>query len=380
MMSKLRRFNLFIFVTVIVVASSGALLLQLTNGDKKLSDLTLRKLADKNNILVGAAVNYSKLSRDSTYRSLLANEYNALTIENDIKFSRVHPIIGTYDYTKADAIVNYAINNDLKIRGHTLVWHTSNPDWLQNGNFTKDEMIQILRDHITNVVGRYKGKIFAWDVVNEAFNEDGTYRDSIWLKSIGKEYIPLAFQFAHEADPNALLFYNDYSNEGINPKSNAIYNLVRELKGKGTPIHGIGFQMHFSVNSDINYKKIEENMRRLKKAGMIVHFTEVDVKVTDLNKLPIQLTEQAVKYGELFNICLNSNGICKAFIIWGLTDKYSSSASAMPLIFDKYYKPKQSYLAIKNQLINKSSSIIKYGLTKNSVYMKKNGMDLVNGS
>src|SRR5690606_5078017 len=136
-----------------------------------------------------------------------------------MKFGPLRPSRNTFNFNAADALIDFAEANDMQVRGHTLLWHNQNPDWLNNGNFSRDEMIEIMREHITTVVGRYRGRIVAWDVVNEAIADNGQLRNTIWLQTIGPEYIEMAFEFAHEADPQALLFYNDYNAEGSGTKS-----------------------------------------------------------------------------------------------------------------------------------------------------------------
>lgn len=186
----------------------------------------LRSLAEERGILIGTAVSASQLGiRD--YAQTLSREFNIITTENALKFEPVHPSRDLYTFADADAIVSFAEANGMKVRGHTLVWHQQLPGWISQGTFTREEWINILHDHITTVVNRYKGRIYAWDVVNEALADDGSLRDTVWLRGIGSEYIDLAFQWAHEPDPQALLFYNEYGASALGGKSDAVYNLVK---------------------------------------------------------------------------------------------------------------------------------------------------------
>jgi endo-1,4-beta-xylanase len=242
----------------------------------------------------------------------------------------------------------------MKLRGHTLVWHRQLPKWLVEGNFTRNETIKILKEHIQTLVGRYRGKILAWDVVNEAVDDKtGKFRtDSFWYQKLGSDYIKLAFEFAREADPDAKLYYNDYSAEGMNVKSDGVYNLLRELKNQGIPIDGIGWQMH-----EINGFRIETqhsaNAKRLIALGLELSITELDVRV----KLPVSvedLRKQADAYRDIADFCLDEPQ-CKAILIWGFTDKYSwipkeFTKMGDALIFDKFYKPKPSYTALLEAL------------------------------
>jgi endo-1,4-beta-xylanase len=318
---------------------------------------TLRELAESCGIMIGTAVSYFPLSEEE-YASVLAREFNVITPENEMKFYMIHPHRMVYNFSMADSMVSFAEEHEMKVRGHTLVWHNQLPDWVVNGNFTREEWINILRDHIFTVVGHYRGKIYAWDVVNEAFNDDGTLRDTVWLRSIGPEYIELAFRWAHEADPDALLFYNDYGAEGINRKSDAIYNLVKSLLEKGVPIHGVGLQMHIRVEWYPDPQSVAENIRRFRELGLRVEITEMDVAI----KLPVseeELTKQAEIYNEIFKRYLDSDSP-QAFIMWGFTDKHSWIPYAFPgygaaLVFDDSYNPKPAYYALIEAMLKKQA-------------------------
>ena len=314
----------------------------------------LRFLANENNILFGTSVAYNPLLMDRKYKDTVVNEFNTITIENSMKFSYIHPEIETYDFKKSDEIVQFALNNNLKIRGHTLVWHKQLPNWITKEKYSEDELKRILRGHIQTIVSHYKGKFYALDVVNEAFNEDGSLRENIWLKGIGPEYLELAFKWAHDADPDVPLFYNDYGNEVENDKSNAIYNMFKKLREKGVPITGIGFQMHTSIEHTLDYKAIEKNINRFNKLGLEVQITELDVKIPEAQKSKEEsYFKQAEIYSKMLKMCLGING-CTAFTIWGVTDKYTwlekDNTNYKPLLFDENYRKKPSYKAIFNEL------------------------------
>lgn len=308
----------------------------------------LRVLAEKCGIYIGAAVERSLLDIPE-YAYTLRQEFNMLTTENALKFGPVHPQPDIYYFDDADRIISFAESNGMKVRGHTLVWHQQLPTWITQGRYSREEWINILREHIMTVVGRYKGRVYAWDVVNEAINDDGTLRDTIWLRNIGPEYIELAFRWAHEADPQALLFYNDYGAEGLNAKSDAIYNLVKSLLEKGVPIHGVGLQMHISLENPPNPQEVAANIKRLNELGLEVHITEMDVRIRTPARWE-DLIRQAEIYREILKVCLSAEN-CKAFVMWGLTDKYSwipshFSGYGAALIFDESYKPKPAYYYI----------------------------------
>lgn len=316
----------------------------------------LRDRAAARGLFVGAAVNAEALQNDPQYAETLGREFNMLTAENVMKFERIHPEQGRYDFSAADLLVGFAEANDMQVRGHTLVWHSQIPNWLEQGDWTKEELKAILHDHIMTVVGRYRGRVRAWDVVNEAIADDGSLRDTIWLKGIGPEYLDLVFQWAHEADPNALLFYNDFGGEGLSEKSDAVYALVSGMKERGIPIHGVGLQMHVSISEYPPPEDTRANIQRLGDLGLTVHITELDVRV----QKPVtqnKLDTQAVVYREIMSACLTEKA-CKAFVMWGFTDKYSwvpwfFKGFDAALIFDDQYQPKPAYFALMEILAEK---------------------------
>jgi endo-1,4-beta-xylanase len=315
---------------------------------------TLRAAADARGLRIGAAVNMSPFRNEAIYTQTLGREFNMLVAENAMKFDAMHPAQNTYNFTDADALVAYAEANDMAVRGHTLVWHSQIPGWLTGGNFTRDQVIAIMRDHIMTVVGRYRGRILAWDVVNEAVSDNnGQLRtDSFWHQRIGPEYIAMAFQFAREADPNAILYYNDYSAEGSGAKSDAVFNLVSGLVSQGVPIDGVGWQMH-----QINPFRIQQahrtNAQRLGSLGLEVSITEMDVRIS-LPTTTQELSEQALAYRDLVEFCLTQPNV-KTLVTWGFTDKYSwipgfFSGFGDALIFDMNYQPKPAYTSMLNAL------------------------------
>jgi endo-1,4-beta-xylanase len=287
------------------------------------------------------------------YAAALAREFNILTPENAMKFRSLHPEPDRYTFEGADAIVHFAMKHNLKVRGHTLVWHhpAEVPAWLSEKEYSREEMMRILRDHIHTVVGHFRGKVQAWDVVNEAVEEDGSLRDTIWLRSIGPDYLELAFRWAHEADPNARLFYNDYGAEGLNRKSDAIYGLVKRLRGKGVPIHGVGLQMHVGLTWYPRPREVAANIKQLNDLGLEVHITEMDVRIQDgTGTREERLAAQARIYREMLEVCLAAEN-CKAFVMWGFTDHHSwipwfTGKPDAALIFDESYHPKPAYHAL----------------------------------
>jgi endo-1,4-beta-xylanase len=248
----------------------------------------------------------------------------------------------------------------MKIRGHTLVWHNQLPSWLTGGNFTRDELISILRDHILTFVGRYRGRVWAWDVVNEAVDDSiGALRtNSFWFQRIGPDYIRLAFEYAREADPDARLYYNDYSIEGLNGKSNGVYSLVSQLKSQGVPIDGVGWQMH-QINGFRTEPAHKTNARRLADLGLELSITEMDIRI-NLPSTSEELNRQAAAYRDSINFCLTTPN-CRALLTWGFTDRHSWIPSFFAgwgdaLIYDAGYQPKPSYFALREALIQGADS------------------------
>jgi endo-1,4-beta-xylanase len=327
-----------------------------TNGNGADADAPtgpLRDLAARCGIRIGAAVAHPPLTGEPLYGETLAREFSSFTPENEMKWSFIHPQQSQYDFDRVDALVAFAASNNMVVHGHTLVWHNQNPEWLVSGGFSRSQMIDILRDHVHTVVGRYAGRyLTSWDVVNEAVNDDGTLRQTVWLDRIGPEYIDLAFQFANQADPAARLIYNDYENEGVNAKSTAIYTLVAGMRGRGVPIHGVGFQLHITT-AGIDVQSVVQNMQRFAALGLDVYVTELDVR-TGLPATPGALATQAGVYRDVLNACLGQRA-CKQFHMWGFTDAHSWIPGSYPgfgaaLPFDEHYQSKPAYDAISERL------------------------------
>ena len=323
---------------------------------------TLRAAAGRANILVGAAVRAEQVN-ESEYAATLAREYNMLEPEDAMKWEVVHPEPEKFDFSQADRIVTFATEHNMKVRGHTLVWHQQNPAWLRQRKYTPAELSRRLENHIKTVVGHYRDKVFAWDVANEAFDEIafGELRSTLWYNQPGigfagkgNAYLEQCFRWAHEADPHALLFYNEAEAEVLNAKSDAVYAMVKDFRRRGVPIHGVGLQMHIN-NLRADVASISENIRRLTGLGVQVHITEMDVALpVDSNgsATPEDLMQQAVIYRQVAAACISQTG-CTAFQTWGFTDKYSwigshsrhTRGAALPL--DRSYRQKPAYDALR---------------------------------
>jgi endo-1,4-beta-xylanase len=313
---------------------------------------TLRQLARHTKLEIGTAVDTSALRNDATYRQLVGSQFSSVTPENAMKWEVVHPARDRYDFSQADQLVAFARQHGQKVRGHTLVWHNQLPSWLTSGTWTRAELRAILREHISTVVGRYRGRVWAWDVVNEAFNENGTLRETIWLKTIGPDYIADAFRWAHQADPRAILFYNDFNVEGINPKSTAVYELLRRLRREHVPVGGFGAQGHLSTRYPFP-QDVLQNLRRFGRLGLATAITEADVR-HDLPVDPAEVNAQAEGYSLMLESCLLEPSAI-SYTVWGFTDRYQWVPGAFPgegeaAIFDVNYNPKPAYNSLRRDL------------------------------
>lgn len=314
------------------------------------------------NLLVGTAVGLPQLDTDPTYRKILATQFDSVTPENAMKWDTTEPQPGVFNFAPADHIVAFAREHGQRVRGHTLVWHSQLPAWLTtgvtNGTWTPDQLRNILRRHIMVVAGHFKGQVYAWDVVNEAFDDSGNLRNTIWLQKLGPGYIVDAFRWAHEAAPNAQLYINDYNIEGINAKSTAVYNLVKQLRSEGVPITGVGIQGHLGIQYGFP-GDIQQNIQRFVDLpavkfknlgkGVQVAITELDVRMV-LPVTPEKLAMQASYYSRVVNACLAVNG-CVGVTVWGFTDKYSwvpgvFAGQGAAALYDEYYNPKPAYWAV----------------------------------
>jgi len=321
-------------------------------------EATLRQLASARGVRIGATIDDTTALNEPAYAALFAREFDIGVSENAMKWGPIHPAPTTFNYEHGDAQVAFAGSHGSAFRGHNLAWHNQNPDWLLAGPFTRDERIQQLQDHIREVVGHYKGRVAQWDVVNEAFDGLADPAHDPWSAEIGfPDYLDIAFRAAHEADPAARLFYNDYWLESPNSKFDKVIELVSGLRARGVPIHGVGFQTHQWSHpcTDVCANEVLGNMLRLQAMGLEVAITEMDVAI-ELPVTPEKLDEQASVYRSVLQACLLAPN-CHTFVMWGFTDKYSwipatyhRYGAALP--FDEQYRPKPAYAAILATLAN----------------------------
>lgn len=306
---------------------------------------TLGSAAAAKGRIFGAAVEANLLGT-TPYSTVLDREFSGLTPENEMKWDTTEPSQGSFNFAPADTIVAHAQANNWKIRGHTLVWHSQLPSWVSNLT-TSSAVLSAMDNHITTEMTHFKGKILYWDVVNEAFNEDGTRGSDVFQNVIGDSYIADAFTAARAADPNAKLCYNDFNIEGMNAKSNAVFNMVQNFKAQGVPIDCVGFQSHFIVGQIPS--DMQANLQRFANLGVDVNITELDVRMPT-PATTANLQQQATDYSKVISNCLAVSS-CTDITTWGVGDPDSwvpgtFSGQGAALLFDDSYNPKPAYNAV----------------------------------
>jgi endo-1,4-beta-xylanase len=368
MHNRYKVFQLFLilfFIQIISVKTAGQ---------------TTLKNAFKNYFLVGTALNNQQVfGRDLKALKLLEEQFNSITPENLLKWENVHPKPDKYNFAPADSFVALGERYKMFIVGHCLIWHSQVPKWVFEDSsgkpVTREVLLQRMKDHIYTVVGRYKGRINGWDVVNEAVEDDGSLRNTKWLQIIGKDYIEKAFQYAQEADPNAELYYNDFD-QWKQGKRETVVKIIKDLKAKGIKITGIGIQGHWGLD----YPPMDEmdaSMKAYSEAGCKLMITELDMDIipnpfnytgADVSKrfaltkesnpyangLPDSVASiQAKRYAEYFKLFLKYKGSLSRVTFWGMTDGQSwrnnwpiRGRAAYPLLFDNNYQPKPAFDAV----------------------------------
>lgn len=308
---------------------------------------------------IGAAVNPRTIRKQE---KLLAYHFNSITAENEMKFERIHPAPDHYTFAEADEIAAFAEQHGMKLRGHTLVWHNQTPGWLfedaDGKPVDRDELFARMKEHIETVVTRYKGRIYAWDVVNEVIADEGEelLRRSRWTDIAGESFIAKAFEFAHEADPEAELYYNDY-NESNPHKREKIYQLLKSLIEQGVPIHGFGLQAHWNLYGPA-IDDIRAAIERYASLGLKLQLTELDVSVfahedrrTDLLHPTAEMLElQETRYEAVFKLLVEYSDVISGVTFWGAADDYTwldnfpvRGRKNWPMLFDTEHRPKASF-------------------------------------
>lgn len=317
-------------------------------------ETTLREAARRSGRRFGVAVEPALLERDPIYRALVAREASSVTPENVMKWGATEPRRGQFTFGPADALVAFAEEHGIGVRGHTLVWHQSLPVWVRR--LEGEALRAAMLEHVRAVAGHFRGRVYAWDVVNEAIADgtSGKLRADSPFTALGPSFLEDAFRAAHEADPEALLYYNDYDAEAVGPKSDAVFALVRGMKERGVPIHGVGLQMHLDPRRLPSPEGIRENLIRLTAIGLNVSFTEVDVPVGAIEGDPAGKWAAQRKLCRTYvGLCFQQDG-CDGVTFWGLIDRYSwlndpqwerirGPGPHEPLLFDVGYQPKPAF-------------------------------------
>ncbi|GAA2886480.1 hypothetical protein GCM10010517_50260 [Streptosporangium fragile] len=313
---------------------------------------SLREHAAARGKFIGAALATSPLANEASYRNIASTEFSQITAENAMKWDATEPSQNQFSWSGADAIVDFATQNNQQVHGHTLVWHSQTPNWVQN--LGADAMRSAMQNHIAKVVGRYASNpaVVSWDVVNEVFDDNGNMRNSFWYQKLGDSYIADAFRAARAADPDARLCINDYNVEGVNAKSTAMYNLVRSLRAQNVPVDCVGLQGHLAIQYGFP-GQVQQNLQRFADLGVEVRFTEIDIRM-QMPRDASKDAQQATYYSNVINACLAVTR-CSGVTIWGFTDKYSwvpdtFSGQGAALIYDESYNPKPAYTAVHDAL------------------------------
>lgn len=352
---------------VFFVAAVAGFFLQ-CNPQQKMAKTEAKGLKDvyKDYFTIGVAVSPQALKRDEA--TLVLQQFNSMTPENAMKMGPIHPRENEYNWTGADSIAAFAKRNQLKLRGHTLCWHNQTPNWFfkeaDGKQVTKEVLLHRLKEHITTVVSRYKGTIYAWDVVNEVISDkkDEYFRPSLFYQICGEEFVAKAFEYAHAADPAAILFYNDYNE--INPvKREKIIRMIKELRSKGVPVHGVGLQGHWAVNEP-SREQLEKTLADFSALGLPMQITELDIsvypkehearnrKAEDYDTVFTKEKEQQQLevYAMCFELFRKYKQNITGVTFWNISDRSSwldnfpvRGRKDYPLLFDKELKPKKVF-------------------------------------
>ena len=380
-MKSLYRIGSIMAVAVMLLVATSC---KESNNGSKASEIVSLKEAFDGKFLIGAALNTPQsLGEDTSSLEVVNKHFNSIVAENCMKGEILQPEQGVYDFTIADQFVEYGEANNMFIIGHTLVWHSQAPPWIfidkEGNDVSRDTLIARMKDHIFTVVGRYKGRVHGWDVVNEAVTDDAGLRESKWFNIIGADFIKLAFQFAHEADSEAELYYNDY-NLYKPHKRNETIKMVQSLLDEGCRVDGIGMQAHYSISMDI-YNEVEESILAFSEVGVDVMITELDISVlpfptekitaevsqnyeisTELNPYPEVLPDSVQSqlsdyYTGLFKIYTKHADKISRVTFWGVNDAQTwrnywpiYGRTDYPLFFDRENNPKPVFYEVTEML------------------------------
>ena len=328
------------------------------------SPSTLKDAGECKGILVGNVLRQQQIA-NRPHTQALAKEFNYLTPENATKWIHLQPQRGVFEFSKADEIVSFAQKNDMAVKGHCLVWHSQLPQWVDDIT-DPNELKAVMENHIAEVMGHFKGRVQAWDVVNEAIKTDTDagdgnprMRNTVFQRLLGDEYLDMAFRMAREQDPNVKLYYNDYSIDADNDKADYLYEMLKGMVQRGVPIDGVGFQMHIGTPNNIaTGAEVAKNMQRIADLGLEIVISEMDINLCGGRNA---VWQQAL-YHDIVSACAEQPA-CKAITFWGLNDSSSwlnywegsgcKTEQPMPLLLDDNYQKKQTYKEVFNALIGR---------------------------
>ncbi len=343
--------KIIILILISLLVSCKQEALQICDDNIGLKELT--------NIKIGSAIDKSYLENNASYREKVIKHFDRITMENAWLWYKVHPEKNVYNWEEFDYLVSFAEQYNKDIIGHSLVYHDYLPQWVIDFNGTKSDWEEILKNHIQTLIGRYKGRIKTWIVVNEAFNSDGTLRTSVWLEHIGPQYIELAFKWAREADPTAKLFYNDFDLELNQTKLKAVLRTMKDLKMNGTPIDGIGTQLHIHKEFPEVFE-IYRMAKQIEDEGWLVYFSEIDISLNLLGKTNIPTTHDLMQQKYLVKEIVKAFREIKpeqqyGISFWNVGDgdswiRYTFHRIDYPCMFDDNYEPKPMFCGVKEAL------------------------------
>ncbi|MEX2253543.1 MAG: endo-1,4-beta-xylanase [Thermoleophilaceae bacterium] len=299
---------------------------------------------------LGAALREGPARDDPDYLAAFVTTFTSMTPENALKWEVVQPERGEFDFGRADALVEAARRTGKRVRGHTLVWDQQLPAWVADGGLEPSQLAAVLREHVSAVVGRYRGRVAEWDVVNEPFEADGSWTRSVWYRVLGKRYVSIAFRAARRADPGARLFLNEAGAERPAPRARALRELARELRRGEVPIDGVGFQNHTTTGGYPRQAELLRTFRSYGRLGLATAITEMDVAVPPGPATPKTLAMQARAYANAARACRRAER-CTGLTVWGVSDRYSwKGAAAQPLPIDRVGRPKPALRALLGAL------------------------------
>jgi len=359
--------------TVASAAASGAKLA--TKASNEFDPTSLRALGQQIGMHIGSAIIPQDLNTPA-WAAIAAAQFNVYTPGNEMKWQVVEPQQGVFDWSGADNLMAFAKMNDARVRGHTLVWHNQLPDWLTtgvgNGTITTSQLWSLLEEHIFTEVGRFKGRIWQWDVANEFFanawdphpTADGLNGDDFWIKNLGPTVLPKAFQWAHEADRGALLFYNDFNiagEDGTNAKSDAVFAWAQTMLNQGVPLMGIGNQGHLDTQFGFSGQRFQADLERYASLGLKVAITEADVRTfvdgptTQVPTSNLALFAQPFEFGQMMKAAIAVPNVI-SFTVWGFTDADSwvpgfFTGEGYATIYDVNQNPKPAYFELQQDLM-----------------------------